>query len=155
MQVALTTTKLKPKRAVAANTRLAICFSLNVYSSSKHTNCNFPRVQMTESPIPFAHMSTKKAFRFGAIHLERTLSSRTPFLASVLVSGLSSRHRRFFFLISLRPPFEFVSSKPRAPRPSPESARFLSCRPQTKNKGSLPLVPLTSRLLPHPHVRNP
>ena len=101
MQVALTTTKLKPKRAVAANTRLAICFSLNVYSSSKHTNCNFPRVQMTESPIPFAHMSTKKAFRFGAIHLERPLSSRTPFLASVLVSGLSSRHRRFS---SLRPP---------------------------------------------------
>ena len=70
--------------------------------------------------------------------------------ARVLVSGLSSRHRRF---LSLRPPFEFVSSKPRAPRPSPESARFLSCRPQTKNKGSLPLVSLTSRLLPHPHVR--
>ena len=153
MQVALTTTKLKPKRAVAANTRLAICFSLNVYSSSKHTNCNFPRVQMTESPIPFAHMSTKKAFRFGAIHLERTLSSRTPFLASVLVSGLSSRHRRFLTSNFPEAPFEFVSSKPRAPRPSPESARFLSCRPQTKNKGSLPLVSLTSRLLPHPHVR--
>lgn len=138
MQVALTTTKLKPKRAVAANTRLAICFSLNVYSSSKHTNCNFPRVQMTESPIPFAHMSTKKAFRFGAIHLERTLSSRTPFLASVLVSGLSSRHRRFFFLISLRPPFEFVSSKPRAPRPSPESARFP--RAALKRKTKVPFL---------------
>lgn len=136
MQVALTTTKLKPKRAVAANTRLAICFSLNVYSSSKHTNCNFPRVQMTESPIPFAHMSTKKAFRFGAIHLERTLSSRTPFLASVLVSGLSSRHRRF--LISLRPPFEFVSSKPRAPRPSPESARFP--RAALKRKTKVPFL---------------
>lgn len=138
MQVALTTTKLKPKRAVAANTRLAICFSLNVYSSSKHTNCNFPRVQMTESPIPFAHMSTKKAFRFGAIHLERTLSSRTPFLASVLVSGLSSRHRRFFFLLSLRPPFEFVSSKPRAPRPSPESARFP--RAALKRKTKVPFL---------------
>lgn len=138
MQVALTTTKLKPKRAVAANTRLAICFSLNVYSSSKHTNCNFPRVQMTESPIPFAHMSTKKAFRFGAIHLERTLSSRTPFLASVLVSGLSSRHRRFFFKISLRPPFEFVSSKPRAPRPSPESARFP--RAALKRKTKVPFL---------------
>lgn len=135
MQVALTTTKLKPKRAVAANTRLAICFSLNVYSSSKHTNCNFPRVQMTESPIPFAHMSTKKAFRFGAIHLERTLSSRTPFLASVLVSGLSSRHRRF---LSLRPPFEFVSSKPRAPRPSPESARFP--RAALKRKTKVPFL---------------
>ena len=59
---------------------------------------------MTESPIPFAHMSTKKAFRFGAIHLERTLSSRTPFLASVLVSGLSSRHRRFFFYFPWGPP---------------------------------------------------
>lgn len=143
MQVALTTTKLKPKRAVAANTRLAICFSLNVYSSSKHTNCNFPRVQMTESPIPFAHMSTKKAFRFGAIHLERTLSSRTPFLARVLVSGLSSRHRRFFFFcfhfhFLLRPPFEFVSSKPRAPRPSPESARFP--RAALKRKTKVPFL---------------
>ena len=30
--------------------------------------------------------------------VKRTLSSRTPFLANVLVPGRSSRHRHFFFL---------------------------------------------------------
>lgn len=31
--------------------------------------------------------------------VKRTLSSRTPFLANVLVPGRSSRHRHFFFLL--------------------------------------------------------
>ena len=46
VQVDSTTARLKPKRATVAEPRLAVCFSLNVYPSGKHTNCNFPRVQM-------------------------------------------------------------------------------------------------------------
>jgi len=84
----LTWTKLKLFRASnSCQHNSCFSFGLNVYSSSKHTNCNYLRAQTNKLSMPFQIWTPEIApeiMSCGAL----TLSTRTTFLDCVSVSGV-------------------------------------------------------------------